>query len=484
MTNLFITVVNMSITAGYVAIAVMLARLLFKRLPKRFSYFLWSAVALRLLVPVSFTAGFSLLQAVNPLNHSQAGRLEYVPHDIGMQKNLVLDIGVDSLRQLVPLPSATPLASVNPMQILVWLGSLIWVTGVGVLLLYGMIQYARLWSKLRTATLVQDRIFETDQIRTPFVFGFLKPRIYIPTGLSEEELPYIIAHEQAHIKRRDYLIKPAAYLLMIIHWYNPVLWISYRLMSKDMEMSCDERVMKRMGSEVKRSYASTLLSISMNSSKWQMGGPLAFGESDVKARITNVLAYRKPSSWVIALSMLAAVVLVTGFTANPKPLQQSMLPAALEKETYAGYDLEKLMENKTLYVGNHMKVGGLIGAMPKPVGLEGKGISLQTKSQPYGVTVNYDGTDDMQAEKELAANKNVFYRNAIMLLSLIDNVDSITFTVSHAYSVSMTRGEAEFLLGGDVRPYAVDLDNMKNLIDQLNKYNWDQKKEDAQRLTV
>ncbi|WP_336772398.1 M56 family metallopeptidase [Paenibacillus sp. MMO-58] len=470
MTGLFITVVNMSITAGYVAIAVMLARLLFKRLPKRFSYFLWSAVALRLLAPVSFTAGFSLLQAVRPPNHSQVGKLEYVPHDIGMQKNPVLDIGVDSLRQLVPLPSATPLASVNPMQIILWLGSLIWVTGIVVLLLYSIVQYARLWSKLRTATLVQDRIFETDQIRTPFVFGFLKPRIYIPTGLSDEELPYIVAHEQVHISRRDYLIKPAAYLLLIIHWYNPVLWISYRLMSKDMEMSCDERVMQQMGSGVKRSYASTLLSISTNSSKWQMGGPLAFGESDVKARITNVLAYRKPSSWVIALSMLAAVVLVTGFTGNPKPLRQSMLPAATDNEIYAGYNLDKLMENKTLYVGNHVKVGGLIGALPKPVDLVGKGLSLQTKSPPYGVTVNYDRTDDLKAEEEMAANKDVFYRNAIMLLSLIDNVDSITFNVSDVYSVSMTRGEAELLLGGDIRPYAEDESSVKQLIDRLKQF--------------
>ncbi|ACT02163.1 M56 family metallopeptidase [Paenibacillus sp. JDR-2] len=473
MTGVFITVVNMSITAGYVAVAVMLARLLFKRLPKRFSYFLWSAVAFRLLVPVSFTAGFSLLQAVRPQNHSQAGRLEYVPHDIGMQKNPVLDIGVDSLRQLVPLPSATPIASVNPMQIILWLGSLVWLSGIAVLLLYSIVQYLKLWSRLRTATLVQDRIFETDQIRTPFVFGFLKPRIYIPTGLSKEELPYIVAHEQVHINRRDYLIKPAAYLLAIIHWFNPVLWISYRMMGKDMEMSCDERVMKRMGSGVKRSYATTLLSISMNSGKWKMGGPLAFGESDVKARITNVLVYRKPSSWVIALSMLAAVVLVTGFTANPKPLRQSMLPAALDKETYAGYDLDKLMENKTLYVGNHVKVGGLIGALPKPDGLEGKGLALQTKSQPYGITVNYDRTDDLQAEEETAANKDVFYRNAIMLLSLIDNVDSITFTVRNANLVTVTREEAETLLGGDVRQYASDSASLKSLIDQLNKFKWD-----------
>ncbi|WP_336786084.1 M56 family metallopeptidase [Paenibacillus sp. MMO-177] len=470
MTGMFITVVNMSITAGYVAVAVMLARLLFKRLPKRFSYFLWLAVALRLLVPVSFTAGFSLLQVVRPRSSSATGLMEYVPQDIGMQKSPVLDIGIRSLRQLVPLPSATPLASVNPMQLILWLGSLIWVTGVAVILLYSIVMYLRLWSMLRTATLVQDRIFETDRIRSPFVFGFLKPRIYIPTGISKEELPYIVAHEQVHISRRDYLIKPAAYLLLVIHWFNPVLWISYKLMSKDMEMSCDERVMKQMGGGEKRSYASTLLTISMNGSRWPMGGPLAFGESDVKARITNILAYRKPTSWVIATSMLVVAVLVTGFTANPKPLQQSMLPVTPDKETYSGYDLDKLMKNKTLYVGNHVKVGGLIGAMPKPVGLEGKGISLQTKSQPYGVTVNYDRTDDLHPEEEMEANQDGFYRNAIMLLSLIDNVDSITFTVTNAYSVTMTRGEAEYLLGGDVRQYAEDESSLKNLIDRIKQF--------------
>jgi Antirepressor regulating drug resistance, predicted signal transduction N-terminal membrane component len=471
MTGLFITIVNMSITASYVALAVVAARWLLKRAPKRYSYLLWLAVAIRLVIPFSFTSGFSLLQLVRPQNHSHAGYMEYVPQDIGLQKNPVLDVGLNSLRDIVIFPSATPMSSINPMQIILWMGSMVWLMGVAVLLLYSIMMYMRLWSRLRTATLVRDRIFETDQIRTPFVFGLLKPRIYIPTGLSKEDLTCIIEHERTHIRRGDYLIKPAAYFLLIVHWFNPMMWLSYKLMSKDMEMSCDEQVVGKMGEGMKRSYASTLLSISMNSSNWRMGGPLAFGESDVKARITNILAYRKHSSWVIIVSLLVVAVLVTGFTANPKPMQQ--LPLSLQS-TDSGddliYDLDKLMDNKTLYVGNASKVGGLIGGLPKPPGLEGKGMELQTTAEPYGVTINYTAID---------ANKltslDVFYRNSILLLSLIDNVDHITYRVDPnistkergALEITISRAEADQMLGEDVRHFAADERSVRELIDRI-----------------
>ncbi|UZN01087.1 M56 family metallopeptidase [Lysinibacillus sp. MHQ-1] len=150
------------------------------------------------------------------------------------------------------------------MQIIVWIGSLIWITGIVILLLFSILSYLKILVKVRTATLVKDNIYETDQIDTPFVCGFLKPKIYIPIGMSDHELSYILLHEKIHIMRRDYLIKPFAFMLLIIHWFNPLMWLSYALMSKDMEMSCDESVVNKMGHQIKGSYSTSLLTLSVS----------------------------------------------------------------------------------------------------------------------------------------------------------------------------------------------------------------------------
>lgn len=156
---------------------------------------------------------------------------------------------------------------------------------------------------------------------TPFVFGFLKPRIYIPAGMSEQELSHILLHEQTHIDRRDYLVKPLMFLLVILHWFNPLMWLSFVLMSKDMEMSCDEVVIRKLGPQVKSSYSGSLLGFSARRSGLMTGSPLAFGESSVKARIKHILAYRKPTSRSMAACTLLIVILLIGCTANPKTVE-------------------------------------------------------------------------------------------------------------------------------------------------------------------
>jgi beta-lactamase regulating signal transducer with metallopeptidase domain len=398
--------------------------------------------------------------------------MEFVPQDIGMQLNPVVDAGISGISHFVnsSLPAVNPMASANSMQIIMWIGSIIWITGVAILLLYSVISYLKILASVRTATLVKDNIFETDQIATPFVCGFLKPKIYIPISMSEHELSYILLHEQTHIMRRDYLIKPFAFMMLIVHWFNPLMWLSYALMSKDMEMSCDESVVKKMGYQIKGSYSTSLLSLSVSRSGLLTGSPLAFGESNVKARIKNILTYRQPSSWMVAGSMLVIAALVVGCTANPKPLQQSSQPS------YSGFNMDKLMENKTLYVGNHSKVGGLISGMPRPIGFEGNGIELQTKAQPYGLTINYIMNDSTDVLKEGAISGESFYRNSILLLSLIDNVDSIATSIVDntgqydgvTYSFTFTREQVDKLLGEDVRHYAADETSLRQLIDRLN----------------
>lgn len=372
--NLFLIILNMSITASFVALAVIMARFLLKRAPKIFSYILWVAVAIRLITPVSFASNFSILRLIKPQDKTGTGFMEFVPEEMGMQETPAVDVGMKGVNHFInsSLSVATPMDSANPMQIIIWIASIIWISGVVILLLYSVISYLKILVRVRTATLVKDNIYETDQIATPFVLGFLNPKIYIPIGMSDHELSYILLHEQIHIKRRDYLIKPLAFMMLIIHWFNPLMWLSYVLMSKDMEMSCDESVVNKMGNQIKRSYSTSLLTLAVKKGL-STGSPLAFGESNVKARIKNILTYRQASKRAIAAYMLVIVALVVGCTANPKPLQQSL----------HGYHIDQLMNNKTLYVGNASKVSGLINGMPNPTDSKWNMV-LQTKARPYG----------------------------------------------------------------------------------------------------
>lgn len=484
MTNLFLLILNMSISASYVALVVIATRFLFKRSAKIFSYFLWLVVAIRLLIPVSFTSSFSLFRWAQPQNIADTGIMEFVPQDIGLLEHPVVSTGIREISRFVnsSLPAAEPIASANPMQIIVWIGCGIWLTGAVILFLYSVTVYLKFVARVRTATLVKDNIFETDQITTPCVCGFLKPKIYIPIGMREHELAYILLHEQTHIRRRDYLIKPFAFLLLIVHWFNPIMWLSYVLMNKDMEMSCDERVVRKMGNQIKESYSTTLLSLSVSTSGLMNGSPLAFGEGNVKARIKNILSYRKPSSLFVAGSILFIAALVVGCSANPKPLEQSWQSSS--QLYYSGYSVDKLMENKTLYVGNASKVGGLINGMPQPTGLEWNGMALQTVAMPYGVTINGILNNSTVAIKEGTIDSRALYRNnSILLLALIDNVGSITYSIDDhtdqndaAYSFTFSREQADQLLGEDVRHYAKDEASLRQLIDHLNAVTFDETK--------
>lgn len=323
MTALFTAVLNMSITASYVALAVMVIRLLFRKAPKVFSYALWLAVLLRLVSPFSFHSAFSFFSFLKTNAQASTGAMEYVPHQIGLMPTPAVDVGSGGINQVInsSLPPAEPAASVNSIQIIMEIAGMIWVVGMVILLVYGIISYLRVIHNVRTATLVKGNIFETDRIATPFLCGFIKPKIYVPVGLNDNELSYIVAHEQTHIRRRDYLIKPFAFFVLIVHWFNPVMWVSFAFMSKDMEMSCDESVIKKMGSEIKSSYSNSLLSLSLKRSSFFVGSPLAFGESHVHSRIKNVLNYKKPASGVVAAACLVILVFIVGFTANPAKKQ-------------------------------------------------------------------------------------------------------------------------------------------------------------------
>ena len=315
LSNLFIAVVNMSITASYAILFVLAARLLLKKAPRIFSYSLWSVVLFRLICPFSFSSALSFLR-VAAGNPRKTG---YIPSNIGMMAQPQVNTGISMADSAVnaSLPAATPFASVNPMQIILFAFSAIWAFGIVSLLIYSVISYLMLKHKIRTAIPVTNNILECENIASPFVLGILKPRIYLPAGLKDAERSYILEHEQAHIRRFDYLIKPLAFLALCIHWFNPLAWVSFMLMTKDMEMSCDERVLRKLGTDIKKDYSTSLLSLAVGTGMVN-ASPLAFGESNVKARIKNVLNYRKPAFWVIIAAVLIVSVVGTGLAANPK----------------------------------------------------------------------------------------------------------------------------------------------------------------------
>jgi bla regulator protein BlaR1 len=315
MTGLFLAVLDMSLTASYVVLVVLVIQLLLRKAPKILSYLLWVGVLFRLVCPFSFESSLSLIPprpeivpaavlAGAPVDNSGSGLTEtMVPVD---QAAGAFWTSVDSYSGISPAG----------IPIEVWTG--IWLLGIAVLLTTSVVTYLRLKQRLATATLVQDNIFETDRIQTPFVLGFVKPRIYLPLGIAETERVYILQHEQTHIRRLDHLIKPAAFFVLIMHWFNPLIWLAFVLMGRDMEMSCDESVIRTMGNEAKTGYSDSLLSISVRRSGFILGSPIAFGESDIKSRIRNILNYRQPALWVFVLTVAAVAVLLVLVTTNPR----------------------------------------------------------------------------------------------------------------------------------------------------------------------
>ncbi len=311
MSELFLSVLNMSFTASYVILFVIVIRLLLKRAPKFVSYALWGVVAFRLIIPFSFESMFSLMPRNTNVNP--------IPHDIIYQQSPQINSGIEVVDSFVSesLPAPAIGASVNPLQIYIEIGAYIWILGIMVLLIYSVVSILRLKRQLKSAQLIEKNIFEAENLKTPFVLGLIRPKIYLPIGLSKEERNYILLHEQTHIHRKDHIIKVLAFLILSIHWFNPLVWIAFMLMSMDMELSCDERVIKELNEDIKKPYANSLLSLATGR-HFLNGSPLAFGEGNVKGRIKNVLNYKKPRFWVIVFSIVIVTTVMIGLIANPK----------------------------------------------------------------------------------------------------------------------------------------------------------------------
>lgn len=308
MDKIFLQIVNMSITSSYVILFVMIIRLFLKKFPKIFSYALWFAVLFRLISPFSFEGIISLI----PSNTVVPQNIAYMPKPEINSGIAAIDNSVNNI-----LPAATPAASANPMQIWLAIGEAVWLLGIFLLIVYSVFTIVRFYIRLRSAVLITDNIYETDKFKTPFVFGIIRPKIYLPVNLSETERTYITLHEQTHIRRFDHVIKLISFLITCIHWFNPLAWIAFFLMGEDMELSCDESVIKKLGNDIKKEYSSSLLSLSTGR-KITGFCPIAFGENNTKGRIKNVLNYKKPKFWVILIIAIVITMIIAVLATNPK----------------------------------------------------------------------------------------------------------------------------------------------------------------------
>ena len=328
MHRLFPIVCNMSLTASVVILAVLAVRLLLRRAPKVFAYALWAVVLFRLLCPVSVTSAVSLMGALGAPAQERTQRtsaVEYVPADIMIrgtapavtqlpQTPLPAETGgAVSDAPADTAPAAVPAMSFNePVFIL----TLIWLAGMVLLLAYSLVSLLRLRRRLVGTVRLRDNIYLADHIPSPFVMGLFRPKIYLPSTLTETERGYILRHEQYHLRRRDHLVKFLSFLALCIHWFNPLVWAAFVLSGKDMEMSCDEAVVRELGEDIRADYSASLLSLATGR-RIVAGMPLAFGEGDTGSRIRNLLNWKRPRPWVMAVCAVVCVGLIALCAANP-----------------------------------------------------------------------------------------------------------------------------------------------------------------------
>ncbi len=321
MNELFLKMINMGVTATYLALAVILIRAIFRKAPKRVFPFLWGLVVLRLLFPFSIESPLSMIPSA-----------ETVSPEILVAEEPAIHSGIYFVNRVVnPMISESlapdPVTGIHPVQTRVSVVAVIWMAGVAVMLLYALISYLRLKRDIKTAIRIQPGVWKSDRIASPFVLGLIRPHIYLPFTMAESDIDYVLAHERAHIARRDHLTKPFGYLLLSLHWYNPVMWIAYVLFCRDVEFACDEKVIKGLNREQRADYSQSLLSCSVSHGRIA-ACPLAFGEIGVKERVKRVLNYKKPAFWVVLAVVVAGVILAVCFLTNP--LKPDIIPSKPE----------------------------------------------------------------------------------------------------------------------------------------------------------
>ncbi len=423
MDKLFDVVLELSWQAGLIALAVMAVRLLLRRRASRRALcLLWVLVALRLVLPVRFTVESPVsLQAeetpVNRVYHAMQEAGTPAPSETGTA-TAEPSAPSDTTAAVIP---ASPAAEMGTLRLFARYLPWLWVMGMGGMGAYMLLSLVWMRLTLRRAEHVRDNVYRCAQWSTPFVLGIIAPRIYVPESVSPEDLPQVLAHERCHIRRWDHVMKPFAFLLLAVHWFNPVLWASYILLGRDMENACDELALKNADTSRRAAYSRALVSCAAQP-KMAAVCPLAFGEVAVKERVKNVIHYKKPAVWAAVMVAVAAVIIGACLLTKPA-------------EDKGGYplDAKELYALRTPYVGNNSAVGAILDALGMPEmgdtadsGTYAYSIRLDTNREPMGVTVCYAFAGDVP-ERSAEWNRQMAQRGYIAM-ALIDNMDWFRWT--------------------------------------------------------
>ncbi len=343
----FLKLLNTSITAGWFILAVLCIRLIFRKFPRWVNCLLWGAVAVRLVCPFSIESRFSILPSAEPIKSSRLVEGEfqnYIPSidsHLTIVKNTINPMLTESF-------AYAESDSVAPLQVVTYAAGCVWACGMILLILCATGSMFRLRRLVREAICVRDNIYICDAVKSPFILGIARPRVYLPSSLSEKEMDYIVAHESAHLKRKDHWWKAFGYLLLSIYWFHPLCWAAYAMLCRDIELACDEKVARRLTFYEKKEYSKILLSCT-GQRKLVMVCPLAFGEVGVRERVKSVLHYKKPALWIIIAAVTVCVILIICFLTNPpKEYQIRITIPAGSTETFCYSDEEISPKSRTL----------------------------------------------------------------------------------------------------------------------------------------
>lgn len=336
MSEIFLKILNLSINATWLILAVIILRFLMKKVPRWITCILWALVAIRLVCPFSMESVFSLLPSG-----------EVIPADIAMERKPVIYTGISVINDTVnPVISETfaPTMedSANPLQILLAAASFLWGVGMILMLSYALLSFLLLKRKVRASIPVGERIMACDEVKTPFILGMIRPVIYLPSSLSGQTYDMVKAHEAAHIKRLDHWWKPLGFVLLSVYWFNPACWVAYILLCRDIEAACDEKVIQDKGREYAVAYSEALLALS-RPRRVVAVCPLAFGETDVKRRVKGVLHYKKPAFWVLLCALAGCVVVAICFLTNPVSENVEAQAEAVNLADIEGADMTQLL---------------------------------------------------------------------------------------------------------------------------------------------
>ena len=331
MNELFLKIINMSISASWLVLAVLILRFVLKKAPKWVNVLLWGIVAVRLICPFTIESSVSLIpDSVGSGELVSEWMDDYIDDiDIHHPDSVYYDAAIGAGREPISDGEGGYYVVTKHDQLgepatientVIPVLSIVWVTGMAILALYTVISYLRLRRKVDTAVRYKDNIFQSENVNSPFVLGIIKPRIYLPFNMNGQNLEHVVAHEQAHIRRKDHWWKPLGFLLLTIHWFNPLMWLAYVLLCRDIELACDEKVIKELGNEQRADYTQALVVCSVNR-RMIAACPLAFGEVGVKDRVKSVMNYKKPAFWIIILAVIACVIVAVCFLTNPMGFQ-------------------------------------------------------------------------------------------------------------------------------------------------------------------